>query len=62
MKVCICCGARWVDGKGWIDPHTYPCANDNYGWLFCTEVPDADKPHDLGRKRMIMEAKDDSAT
>lgn len=32
--VCICCGAKWEDGKGFIEPHRYPCANKRYGWNF----------------------------
>ena len=31
---CICCGAEFVDGKGFVEPHTFPCANGQYGWAW----------------------------
>lgn len=39
-SVCLVCGAQFVEGQGWIEPHYFPCANDRYGWLFVREVPD----------------------
>ena len=30
----VCHSAHFVEGKGWIGEHTFPCANDNYGWLY----------------------------
>lgn len=31
---CICCGAEFVGGKGFIEPHIFPCANERYGWAW----------------------------
>ena len=33
-NVCICCGVEFIEGKGWAGPHTFPCANDRYGWAW----------------------------
>ena len=38
---CICCGAEFVDGKGFVEPHTFPCANERYGWAFT--INDSDR-------------------
>jgi len=39
-SVCLVCGAQFVRGKGWVEPHYFPCANDRHGWLFVREVSD----------------------
>ena len=37
--VCSVCGARFVNGRGFVEDHYFPCANDRYGWNFCDRVP-----------------------
>ena len=31
---CICCGAEFVDGKGFIEPHTCQFARERRGWAW----------------------------
>ena len=38
ISFCICCGARFREGTGWIDKHKFPCANHRYGWAYTTDV------------------------
>ena len=36
--VCWICGVEWQDGKGFIEPHKSPCANERYDWNFVVEI------------------------
>jgi hypothetical protein len=38
-SVCLICGALWKNGKGFVEEHYFPCANDRYGWNFVKRVP-----------------------
>ena len=31
---CACCGIPFIEGKGFVEPHKPPCANDRYGWNY----------------------------
>ena len=42
---CICCGAEFVEGKGFIEPHTFPCANERYGWAWTMKDSERKAPH-----------------
>lgn len=54
--VCICCGALFVDGKGWVEPHYFPCANHNYGWAWCVTVADDwERPPDMPLEEQLRE-------
>jgi hypothetical protein len=46
--VCAICGARWEDGKGFVDEHKPLCANERYGWAFTIEIDKDGNPLGLG--------------
>lgn len=39
-RVCASCGAKWEEGRGFVEPHYFPCANNEHGWNFTKERPD----------------------
>lgn len=41
IPVCMICGTRWRDGEGFVEVHSFPCANDRYGWNFVFYVDPA---------------------
>jgi hypothetical protein len=45
--VCIICGAKFEEGKGFVEPHVHPCTNARYGWNFCLDRNEYEK---LNRK------------
>ncbi len=35
--VCIVCGIPFIEGKGFVGEHEFPCANERYNWAFVKE-------------------------
>jgi len=38
--VCVICGAEFVEGRGFVEPHYFPCFNERYCTAICDEVSD----------------------
>jgi hypothetical protein len=45
--VCAVCGALFVEGKGFVEPHVSPCANERYGWNFVGQLESGDEILDV---------------
>ncbi len=38
ITYCVVCGARFENGKGWIDEHKPYCANEMHGWKWTVDA------------------------
>lgn len=38
--VCQVCGALFIEDYGFVEPHVYPCCNQEYNWAWCQKVDD----------------------
>lgn len=39
-RVCEECGALYIEGKGFVEPHQVLCFNQRYGYFGLVEVPE----------------------